>query len=352
MSDAVIETLFKPLEDGLIDWPPLGSDFAQTAVFWRGRFGPALSRFDAQGLSFEQGFKPDHDQLLALGLSPRLSPRHKSQDLVSLNLVLPPRQRDEARALLAMAAQSTLEGGIVLAAVSNQEGAKTVEADLFALMGQGQSLSKHKCRAFWVHKTASRLNEGLLNAWLEADQPRPIEQGLMSRPGLFAWDRLDAGSRLLIEALKGLDLKGLAADLGSGYGALSHALARDHKGLLRIDLYEAEQRALEMSKLNMAGFETPWRAYWHDVRQPLMESYDVIVSNPPFHLSRAERHDLGLGFIATAAQSLKPGGSFFMVANRHLPYEAHLKAQFKSLSLLKDDGAFKVYRAQKEKSRS
>ncbi|WP_289444616.1 hypothetical protein, partial [Klebsiella pneumoniae] len=45
-------------------------------------------------------------------------------------LVLPPRQRDEARALFARALQHAETGGTVLAAMANAEGAKSGEADL------------------------------------------------------------------------------------------------------------------------------------------------------------------------------------------------------------------------------
>ena len=40
--------------------------------------------------------------------------------------------------------------------------------------------------------------------------------------------------------------------------------------------------------------------------------------------SRADRPDVGRRFIAVAAESLKPGGRLYLVANRHLPYEACL----------------------------
>ena len=87
---------------------------------------------------------------------------------------------------------------------------------------------------------------------------------------------------------------------------------------------------------------------WHDVTAGVPEQYDFIVSNPPFHTqSRADRPDVGRRFIAVAAESLKPGGRLFLVANRHLPYEAVLNASFGQVRVAGERDGFKVIEAVK-----
>ena len=76
--------------------------------------------------------------------------------------------------------------------------------------------------------------------------------------------------------------------------------------------------------------------------------YDAIISNPPFHTDRADRHELGQAFIKSAAAALRRGGVFLMVANRHLPYEETLKAAFKTVTVLAETGAYKVFWAVKK----
>jgi 16S rRNA (guanine1207-N2)-methyltransferase len=44
--------------------------------------------------------------------------------------------------------------------------------------------------------------------------------------------------------------------------------------------------------------------------------------NPPFHQGKSEERGLGQAFVQKALQGLKPRGRLFMVANRHLAYEA------------------------------
>ena len=51
---------------------------------------------------------------------------------------------------------------------------------------------------------------------------------------------------------------------------------------------------------------------------------------------------LGQSVIEAAARALKPGGRFYMVANRGLPYEPLLKASFASFETLADNNKFRV----------
>src|SRR5699024_2233822 len=142
-----------------------------------------------------------------------------------LVLVLPPRQRDEARALLADAvARVEGEAGLVIASVPNAEGARAIEADLARIAGPVGTLAKHKCRVFWARPNAGGGDPALAAQWRALDAPRPILDGrFVSRPGVFAWDRVDPASALLAEQLPD-GLAGRAADLGAGWGFLSDAL--------------------------------------------------------------------------------------------------------------------------------
>lgn len=64
--------------------------------------------------------------------------------------------------------------------------------------------------------------------------------------------------------------------------------------------------------------------HWHDVTKGLPECYDVVIMNPPFHIGRDQKAELGLSFLTAASRGLRRGGRLFLVANRRLPYESHL----------------------------
>lgn len=333
MNDPIYETLLLPIEDGTITLPDDG------ALFLRARTGfPSLPT--AQVLC-EQGFRPAYDALIRSGFTVRDTNDTRT---FGLTLLLPQRQRDENRALLARAIKATRDGGIVMAAQSNTQGAKTFENELEALTGNVTSLSKNKCRVFWARINHNQINSDLLETWLANDAPRRNEAGYLSRPGLFAWDRIDAGSQKLIDHLPA-DLSGRAADLGAGFGFLADAAFKRCPKLTHIDLYEAEQRALDLARENLAGYGDRAQFHWADVTRGVAGDYDVVISNPPFHVDREDRSDIGQAFIRAAAGALKSGGQLFMVANRHLPYEETLKAAFKSVKMLGDTGGYKIIQA-------
>ena len=50
---------------------------------------------------------------------------------------------------------------------------------------------------------------------------------------------------------------------------------------------------------------------------------------------------------AGAAEALRTGGTLWLTANRHLPYEAVLKARFKRVRLVAEADGFKIFEAVK-----
>ncbi|OOG45929.1 class I SAM-dependent methyltransferase [Rhodanobacter sp. C01] len=340
--DAALAALFVPFESAELRLPTDGR-----VLFLRARAGGRLREMAQPGWLCEQSFMPFADELGRNGL--RVG-EPAVDEVFPLVLVLPPRQRDEARALFARALRHTAPGGVVLASMPNAEGAKSGEADLAKLAGAVQHLSKHKCRVFWSTPNATDINQALLAEWLGLDAPRATGDGYLSRPGLFAWDRIDHASALLAAHLPN-DLHGRVADLGAGYGYLASQVVARCPKVEAIDLYEAEARALEPAQANLAsaqhkcGRELAVTVHWSDVTRGLPQRYDVIVSNPPFHQGRADLPELGQAFIASAADALQPAGRLFIVANRHLPYEAVLAARFSEVRTLVVQEGFKVIEA-------
>jgi 16S rRNA (guanine1207-N2)-methyltransferase len=339
--DAPLETLLLPFLTGRLEWPQDG------VLFLRARDGWPLHQQPFPGLVCEQSFKPDADALERAGLQ-SIKPGEAEGRRYSLVLVLPPRQRDEARALLARAIASTKPGGRVVAALSNNEGARSGEADLAQVAGPLETITKNKCRVFWTEPLTGAANPELAQQWQALDAVQPIADGrFVSRPGVFAWDRIDPASALLASHLPA-DLSGHAADLGAGFGYLTAELLARCPRVSAIDLFEAEARALDLARQNLAaaGSDVRLKFNWHDVTAGLPRFYDAIVTNPPFHTgTRADRPDIGRRFIAVAADALNPGGRLWLVANRHLPYELVLNESFGRVRIVAQEHGFKIIEA-------
>jgi 16S rRNA (guanine1207-N2)-methyltransferase len=347
--DPALDVLFLPFDEGLVSWPSQGD-----ALFLRARYGEPMQRRSRANLICEQSFAPQADALRGAGWTVRdvdaSGDAEADTAQYPLVLVLPPRQREEARALLAHAVARCAPGGTVVACMANDEGAKSGESDLKALAGLSGTMSKHHCRVYWATIATATTDAALLATWSALDVPRLIADGrFYSRPGLFAWDRIDPASALLASMLPS-DLCGRAADLGAGYGYLSAELLQRCPGIVALDLYEAEARALALAKRNLEAFSprVTLGYHWKDVAAGLSQGYDIIVSNPPFHAhGRSDRPDIGRAFIAAAAQALNPGGRLWLVANRHLPYEQALDAGFASVRTVAQANGFKVVEAVK-----
>jgi 16S rRNA (guanine1207-N2)-methyltransferase len=340
-ADPALDTLFLPFADGRLAWPREG------ALFLRARDGAALHAAPRPGLVAVQPFKPQADALAHAGVE-LIDADAQPGRRWPLVLLLPPRQRSEARAWFAHALDRVAPGGVVVACQPNDEGAKSGQADFARLAGPLSAQSKHHCRVYWTASWQAPADPALLAEWRALDAPRPILDGRwLSRPGVFAWDRIDAGSALLAKHLPP-DLAGDAADLGAGWGYLASVLLERCPAIRALDLYEADARALALARANLALFaqRVPLGFHWHDVTAGLPRRYDVIVSNPPFHAQdRTDRPELGQRFIAAAAHALAPRGRLWLVANRHLPYEAALGAHFAQVRTIAQAEGFKVVEA-------
>ena len=218
-ADPALEALFLPFMEGAIAWPASGG-----ALFLGARAGRPLHARPWPGLVCEQASKPEVDALHRAGIAAAAGiadagARHP------LVLLLPPRQREHARARFAQALDRLAPGGTLVACMPNKEGARTGEADLARLAGPLRCLSKHHCRVFWTAPLDGPADAALAAEWRDLDAPRRIDDGgvaegaipsgsFLSRPGVFAWDRVDAASRLLASHLP-TDLHGAVADPGA-----------------------------------------------------------------------------------------------------------------------------------------
>jgi len=244
--------------------------------------------------------------------------------------------------VLAQALRVLKPGALLLAFAPKDKGGSRLKK---ALEGFGAKVVEDARR----HHRFCRVNRpaaptGLAEA-IAAGAPRVSPSlGAWTQPGVFSWDRLDAGSAALIERLP--PLAGQGADLGCGVGLLAQRILASSAvtGLTCIDI---DRRATACAEHNLDDPRA--RVLWADVRAlgDRLSSLDFVVMNPPFHDGGTEDRELGVAFIRAAAATLKPGGVCWLVANRHLPYEAPLAAAFTSAQVRADAGGYKIFEARR-----
>ncbi|MBS1303061.1 methyltransferase [Loktanella sp. SALINAS62] len=247
-------------------------------------------------------------------------------------IVVVPRFKALARSMIAQAAATS---GMIVVDGQRSDGIDSLFRDCRKRLGDLPSITKAHGRIFWFAAT------DVFADWA-VSAPVANVSGFHTTAGVFSDGEVDRGSALLAAALPG-KLPATMADLGAGWGYLSRAVL-DRDGVKSLALVESEALALDCARLNIDDPRASF--HWADALAFRPErKFEGIVMNPPFHTGSKGTPALGQGFIVAAARMLAPHGQLWMVANRHLPYEAALRSQFRRVEELPGDGAFKLFHA-------
>ncbi len=256
--------------------------------------------------------------------------------------MLAPPGTAERRYAMASALKALAPGALFAVLAPKDKGGSRIGAELSAFGCAVEESSKRH------HRICVAARPGVLTgieAALEGGAARFVEAlGLWSQPGVFSWNRPDPGSALLAEHLPAP--AGRGADLGCGAGVLSIAALASPK-VAELSLIDIDRRAIEAARRNLGDPRA--RFFWADARREDagLDALDFVVTNPPFHDGGAEDRGLGKAFILRAAKLLRRGGALWLVANRHLPYEAALKPLFRQVALKIESGGYKIFEALK-----
>jgi 16S rRNA (guanine1207-N2)-methyltransferase len=160
----------------------------------------------------------------------------------------------------------------------------------------------------------------------------------------FADGKLDDGTRILLEILE-VHTTDVALDMGSGAGYIGMHIARlATKG--QVTMVDASLAAVDVArhKVEQSGL-TNVQVLASDGTQAVQaQRFDLVVTNPPFHLGGIQTTATAERFIREAAQVLRPRGRFYLVANRFLKYEPTMRACFKTIEEVGGDKRYKVLR--------
>lgn len=225
----------------------------------------------------------------------------------------------------------------ILIAGSNDSGGKSADSLLKECGNPYKVDSARKCTLFAVNyeKAFSRI-----------PTPKAIsykDLTLNQSAGVFSQGKVDEGTALLLEKIPE-DIAGLnALDLGCGCGILGLTLAKHGAHVTFIDisaqaLYLASQNA-QVNKVE--GNCTFTASFMLDNAT----SYDLIVTNPPFHEGIKKAEGATLHMISMAPNHLNQNGALYLVGNSFLNYDLPLQDAFKQVETLAKTTRFAVFKA-------
>ena len=243
-------------------------------------------------------------------------------------------------------------GGKLLLAGYKNEGTKTYIEKIAKLFGCGKNIVKNgpvyssELSKYTEYNAAELLDDS------DYRQPRLIasDSGLQlhSKPGLFGWNKVDAGSALLIEQLKQLsplpNPLSTCVDLGCGYGYLTIAAASLDicSSINHWIMTDNNAAALQLARQNLQFNQLNGDIIAADAGKGINTKADLLLCNPPFHQGFGIDGDLTDKFLLNAKHLLAPQGIALFVVNQFIPLERKAAPLFKEINTLADNGSFKV----------
>jgi 16S rRNA (guanine1207-N2)-methyltransferase len=136
---------------------------------------------------------------------------------------------------------------------------------------------------------------------------------LQADRGVFGSRGIDLGTRVLLNEAPAPPREGNILDLGSGYGPIAIALARQAPGA-RVWAVDVNERAIELTKTNAVSAAVANVTACSPEEVPDDVLFVAIYSNPPVRVGKAALHELLVRWLGR----LGLGGRAYLVVQRNL----------------------------------
>lgn len=129
--------------------------------------------------------------------------------------------------------------------------------------------------------------------------------------GVFSKDKVDFGSRLLIETYFEKGKKDInLLDVGCGYGIMGITISKIMN--TKSTLVDVNKRAVHLAKMNIKKNNVDAVAFESNIYSEVSDKYDVIITNPPI---RAGKQTV-MEFLIGAKEHLTNNGELWIVIRK------------------------------------
>lgn len=167
-----------------------------------------------------------------------------------------------------------------------------------------------------------------------------MELDLLVDRGVFGSRGVDLGTLTLLKEAPPPPQNGEILDLGTGYGPIAIALARQAPNA-KVWAVDVNERALELARANAESNQAPNVTVGEPDAVPPNTTFDAIYSNPPVRVGKQPLHEL----LNRWLPRLKPGASAYLVVQRNLGADslaAWLTTQGMAVSRLKSKKGYRI----------
>jgi 23S rRNA (guanine1835-N2)-methyltransferase len=177
-----------------------------------------------------------------------------------------------------------------------------------------------------------------------------LDKPFLNHSNLFSREKLDIGTRFLLENLPRDLGQSTVLDLGCGNGIVGIAV-RALNPKARVVFTDESRMAVLSAEINYARYFKDGAAafHWtHSFEKGESESVDGVVCNPPFHHGTTIGDHIATDMFQDAFRVLKPGGWLRVIGNSHLMYQSTLHKLFGNSELAARSAKFVVIDARKD----
>lgn len=131
--------------------------------------------------------------------------------------------------------------------------------------------------------------------------------------GVFSKDKIDYGSRLLVETFLETNKEKVESllDVGCGYGFMGIVLSK----ILNCSatLIDVNKRAVHLTKMNIKENKVNAESYVSDVYENVEKKYDLIITNPPIRAGK----EIVLNILNNGEEYLSDTGNLWFVIRKN-----------------------------------
>lgn len=168
---------------------------------------------------------------------------------------------------------------------------------------------------------------------------------MVNHANVFSRERLDIGTRFLLQHLPETRGAMEIVDLGCGNGLLGLMAALQNPEA-RLHFVDESYMAVASARANFLQVDgNPQRAEFHlgnGLDAFGKNAADLVLCNPPFHQAHALGDTVALSMFKGSRRILRDGGELWVVGNRHLGYHAKLRRFFNSVELVASNRKFVI----------
>ncbi len=240
-------------------------------------------------------------------------------------------------------------GGTLWLAGDKNDGIKTYLDKAATRAGTAASLQRDGASLLGAVQRAAQLGELLPDQ--NYAELRRIEFSehfsAWSKPGIFGWQKIDAGSAFLIEHLQDVfpsekgQTPARVLDLGCGYGYLSMSAARQWPSA---ELVASDNNATAVAACarNFSELAIRGEVICSDCGAVLVEKFSAILCNPPFHQGFDVDAELTARFLRNTRRLLARGGRALFVVNQFIALERAATPLFARVDVVARNKSFKL----------